>query len=56
MLRSGGHLRGTHLSTSAQQLIVDGNGRDPLALPTLGRSADGQQGNQVDSALVTVEG
>ena len=45
-----------HLPAPTQQLIVDGNGRHPLALPALWCGTDGQQCNQISGALVCVEG
>ena len=46
----------SHLASKAQQLIVDGDSRHPLALSSSWCSGDGEQGNEVGGALVRVEG
>ena len=48
-------LKLAYLPAFTQQLIVDSNGRDPLALSTPPSSTDGQQRDEVSSALVGVE-
>lgn len=45
-----------YLAASAQQLIVDGNGRDPLALPAFRGCSHRHQSNEVCGPLIGVEG
>lgn len=44
-----------YLAAAAQQLVVDGDGGDPLGLAALGRLGHAQHGDQVGRALVAVE-
>lgn len=45
-----------HLAAAAQQLIVNGDARHPLALAALLGSSHRQQGHQIGGCLVAMEG
>ena len=45
----------SHLAALTEQLIVNGQRRDPLGLASLGSSGDREEGDQVCGALVRVK-